>query len=80
MSRVLSWLTVSPWMLQFAANMNAMWTHVVPVGSRTSPRPRGPCLHQRQAIRSGGLYAGAEMLSTDGVHSRCRASSEGGYA
>jgi predicted MFS family arabinose efflux permease len=23
------WLIVSPWLLQFAANMNAMWTHVV---------------------------------------------------
>lgn len=23
------WLIVSPWLLGFAANMNAMWTHVV---------------------------------------------------
>lgn len=23
------WLIISPWVLQFAANMNAMWTHVV---------------------------------------------------
>ena len=23
------WLVVSPWLLEFAANVNAMWTHVV---------------------------------------------------
>ena len=23
------WLIVSPWLLRFAANMNATWTHVV---------------------------------------------------
>ncbi|MET4689461.1 SPW repeat domain-containing protein [Sinorhizobium fredii] len=29
LSRIFSWLMVSPWLLQFAANMNAMWTYVV---------------------------------------------------